>query len=143
MNRRGMAGAIIENLGGEITIEALRQQTEVPVVIFDRSGRVVFANQALENWLGWRPDELLGLSVSMVLPNRLNSIPAPELLPRRPVPATACEREGQAIDVELTLIAGNEGPVLHYGAFIRPMAEQRWFQYIPFEEESYNPSLPA
>jgi PAS domain S-box-containing protein len=118
------------------TIEALRKQTEIPVVIFDQDGRLIFANEALERTLIWKHDELLGLPVSTMLPNRFLSIPEPELLPRRPVPGTACQSDGKQIDAELTLVAANEGAVLHYGAMIRPLAEQRWFQYIPFEEET-------
>jgi PAS domain S-box-containing protein len=119
-----------------ITIEALRKQTEFPVVIFDQDGRLVFANEALERVLVWKHDELLGLPVSKVLPNRFLTIPEPELLPRRPVPGTVCQSDGKQIDAELTLVAANEGPALHYGAMIRPLAEQHWFQYIPFEEET-------
>jgi PAS domain-containing protein len=119
-----------------VTIEALRQQTEIPVVIFDENGSLVFANEALERILVWKHGELLGLPVSTVLPFRFVSIPAPELLPRRPVPGTACQSDGKQIDAELTLVAANEGEVLHYGAMIRPLAEQNWFQYIPFEEET-------
>jgi PAS domain-containing protein len=119
-----------------ITIEALRKQTEIPAVIFDEDGRLIFANEALERILVWKHGELLGLPVSTVLPNRFVSIPAPELLPRRPVPGTACQSDGKQIDAELTLVAANEGAVLHYGAMIRPLAEQHWFHYIPFEEET-------
>jgi PAS domain S-box-containing protein len=138
-----MATAVRENLADGLTIEELREQTDVPAVIFDQNGRVVFANQALEHCLAWKPDELLGLPVSTVLPNRFARIPAPELLPQRPIPATVRRRDGQRIDAELTVIAGNEGPALLYGALIRPLAEQRWFQYVPFEEESLTATVPA
>jgi PAS domain-containing protein len=119
-----------------ITIEALRNQTEIPAVIFERDGRLIFANDALERVLIWKHDELLGLPVSTVLPHRFLSIPEPELLPRWPVPGTACQSDGNQIDAELTLVAANEGTALHYGAMIRPLAEQHWFHYIPFEEET-------
>ncbi|HEX3352135.1 MAG TPA: PAS domain-containing protein [Terriglobales bacterium] len=117
------------------TIETLRKQTEIPVIIFDQDGRLIFANEALERVLTWRHGELLGLPVSTVLPNRFLSIPEPDLLPRRPVPGTACQSDGKLIDTELTLVAGTEGAVLHYAVMIRPLTEQHWFHYIPFEEE--------
>jgi len=46
------------------------------------------------------------------------------------------QKRWEQIDAELTLVAANEGSVLHYGAMIRPLAEQRWFHYVPFEEET-------
>lgn len=118
-----------------ITIQALREQTEIPAVVFDRDGRLIFANEALERVLVWKHGELLGRPVSTVLPNRFLNIPEPEMLPTRPVPGTACQSDGKQIDAELTLVAANEGAALHYGAMIRPLAEQHWFYYIPFEEE--------
>jgi PAS domain S-box-containing protein len=118
-----------------VTLEALREQTKIPVVIFDRNGRLVFANEALGTLLIWKPDELLGLPVSTVFPKRFLRIPEPEMLPSQPVPGTARQSDGREIDAELTLIAGNEGTALHYAAMIQPIAEQQWFHYIPFEEE--------
>src|SRR5258708_8674028 len=130
----GTNGSLADVAMNGVTMGSLRQETEIPVVIFDRNGHLLFANQAMERCLIWKPDELLGLPVSTVLPNRFVPVPAPELLPRRPIPATARLKDGQAIDAEITVIAGNEGPVLHYGAMIRPLSEHHRFQYVPPSE---------
>lgn len=49
------------------------------ILSFDAAGRIVFANPAIEDILGYSPDELIGRSTTALVPERLRSAPGSDL----------------------------------------------------------------
>jgi PAS domain S-box-containing protein len=93
-----------------------------PLLALDRSARILHANAALKELLGWSRLELLGRPVSLVIPGGLpgqpqDDPPAPPSSPGRPPPVllrvSAARRDGQRREVEVRLSpwlgGGDEG----------------------------------
>lgn len=88
------------------------------VVVADGSDRVVWANPAVRELLGWSPDELIGKPLTMLMPcryrerherafERFVATRRPHIM-RRPYRVAALHRSGAEIDVELTLSSLSE-----------------------------------
>ena len=54
-----------------LTIEALKSETHVPVIIVDHHGIVVHINQIFEKIWGWRKDVLIGKTLTTIIPDNL------------------------------------------------------------------------
>ena len=54
-----------------LTIEALKAETHVPVIIVDHHGIVVHINQNFEKTWGWQKDVLIGRTLTTIIPENL------------------------------------------------------------------------
>jgi PAS domain S-box-containing protein len=54
-----------------ITIDALKAEAHVPVIIVDHHGIVVHINQIFEKTWGWQKDALIGKTLSTIIPDNL------------------------------------------------------------------------
>jgi PAS domain S-box-containing protein len=54
-----------------LTIEALKAETHVPVIIVDHRGIVEHINQIFEKIWGWQKDVLIGKTLTTIIPNNL------------------------------------------------------------------------
>ena len=54
-----------------LTIDALKTETEIPVIIVDHEGTVVHINQMFEKTWGWQKDQLFGESLTTIIPENL------------------------------------------------------------------------
>ena len=89
------------------------------IVASDEGGLVIYANQAAEKLLGWSRAELLGMPLSGLMPPRMHAMHEAGFRrslethrPRifgRPVRVPARRRDGEELDVELTLSSVREG----------------------------------
>ncbi|MSP61789.1 MAG: MerR family transcriptional regulator [Myxococcales bacterium] len=83
------------------------------VVAAGRDGLIVYANRAARELLGWRPDELIGQPLTVLMPSRMKAAHRVGLeryfttrVPRligRTVRVPAVTRSGQEIEVDLSL----------------------------------------
>ena len=53
------------------TIDALKEKTDVPVIIADHLGNIIHINPIFEKIFGWKKDILVGKMISIIIPNRL------------------------------------------------------------------------
>jgi PAS domain S-box-containing protein len=85
------------------------------VLAGDRTGRITYANAAVETVLGWKPGELVGKPLTAIIPpslrgrhtagfNRYRSTWVPRVLGRR-LRVPALRRDGREVRIELTLSA--------------------------------------
>jgi PAS domain S-box-containing protein len=85
------------------------------VVAADRENRVVYANAAVEKLLGWRPVDLVGERLTVLMPERMRPLHengferylktgAPRLIGRA-IRVPALRRDGSEVEIELTLSA--------------------------------------
>jgi len=54
-----------------LTIDTLKTETAVPVIIVDHEGTVVHINQMFEKIWGWQRDALIGQALTTVIPGNL------------------------------------------------------------------------
>jgi len=54
-----------------LTIDALKAETAVPVIIVDHEGTIVHINQMFEKTWGWQKDQLVGESLTIIIPENL------------------------------------------------------------------------
>src|SRR5437899_2659049 len=53
------------------TIEELRRETTVPVVIADHNGSITYVNRPFQELIGWDPAEILGKPITTIIPRKL------------------------------------------------------------------------
>jgi PAS domain S-box-containing protein len=96
----------------EIDVRRVLDSLGEPLLAVDRSARILHANAALKELLGWSRLELLGRPVSLVIPGGLPELapegsPAPPSGPGRPpsvlLRVSAARRDGQRREVEVRL----------------------------------------
>jgi PAS domain S-box-containing protein len=54
-----------------LTIDALKAETEIPVIIVDHEGTIVHLNQAFEKTWGWQKEALVGQTLATIIPDNL------------------------------------------------------------------------
>ncbi len=113
------------------TIEDVRGQKEVPMLIADQSGAVAEVNASFTAVFGWEASEVIGQSLSVIIPKHLRdahnlgfsrflTTGMPTLL-GRPITLRAVTKEGLEFDAEHVIIAEKIGENWHFGATIRPL----------------------
>lgn len=92
------------------------------VVVFDRSGRILFANKATEQLFAWHAAELRGLDIGRLMPEVLAALQSPAGF-RGEIQAR--HRDGTAIPVRVTIgrIARDAAP--GHVAFLHDLSEQK------------------
>ena len=54
-----------------LTIEALKAETDIPVIIVDHDGIIVHINQIFEKTWGWQKEKLVGQTLATIIPGNL------------------------------------------------------------------------
>jgi PAS domain S-box-containing protein len=98
------------------------------IIVANNRGAVVYANPAAEMMLGWEPGELVGCSLTAIMPERMHARHRAAFerfitthVPRvmgRPLRVPAVRRDGVELDVDLTLgmLRSNDGCELIVGS---------------------------
>ena len=121
-----------------LSLELLRSALEAApdaMIIVDESGRIVFANQQVAETFGYQPEEVVGLGVEALLPERFR---APHAVHRerftasgrrRPMGAGlelyALHRDGREFPVEISLSPIRDGSRTLITAAIRDVTERK------------------
>jgi len=114
-----------------LTLDALRNQTEIPSVIVDQQGLIIFVNVHFERTFGWQHGEIIGEFVGRIIPEKMHdahnlgfsrfiTTGQPTIL-GKPLTLTAVNKAGVEFAAEHHIIAErNEGQWL-FGATIKPV----------------------
>ena len=54
-----------------LTIDALKAETAIPAIIVDHDGTIVHINEVFEETRGWQKDQLVGESLTTIIPDNL------------------------------------------------------------------------
>ncbi len=54
-----------------LTIDALKAETAIPAIIVDHDGTIVHINEVFEETWGWQKDQLVGESLTTIIPDNL------------------------------------------------------------------------
>lgn len=114
------------------TLDAIKQETDVPVVIADHRGLITFVNQPFTAVFGWTPKEIIGKSLATIIPtnlhdahhlgfSRFTSTGTPTLL-NQPLALKAVGKNGKEFDAEHFIVAEQRDGQWMFGATIRPLA---------------------
>lgn len=114
-----------------LSLDDLRQEEDIPTVIVDQNGIVVFVNASFEGVFGWTENEMLGELVTKIIPasmhdahnlgfSRFVTTGKPRLM-HQPLKLVAIGKEGQVFEAEHYLIAEKEKGEWRIGASIRPL----------------------
>lgn len=114
-----------------MTLEELRRETAIPIVIAEETGIITYVNAAFEQVFGWRRAEIVGQPVVVLVPpslrdahqlgfSRLLVTGVPTLV-NRPLRLQALTKSGHAIEVEQTLVSEHRGGQWCFGAMICPV----------------------
>ena len=110
------------------------------VVVVDTSGRIEMASPAVEALFGWRPDELVGEPVEVLIPTEAHEVhrrhrAAYALHPRARAMGSGLDlkgrrRDGSTFSVDVSLAPLLLGGANLFGAFVRDSTERRRNEHL-------------
>ena len=113
------------------TIAELRRQTDVPVVIADAQGAIIYVNAQFESVFGWRGNEIIGKPLATIIPTNLHDAhhlgfsrfltTGKATLLNQPLKLKGMTKEGREFDAEHLILAEQEHGQWVFGATIRPL----------------------
>ena len=116
-----------------LTIDSLKAETAIPVIIVDYEGTIVYINQIFEKTWGWRKEELVGQTLTTIIPANLKD--AHHMGFSRFLVTGKPTILNQALELVIVLADGKELPAEHFiiaekidgkwvfGATIQPPAD--------------------
>lgn len=113
-----------------MTLEDLRRETGVPVVIADDQGLITHVNERFEALFGWTKAEMVGKPLTVIIPQNLHdshhlgfsrflTTGKPTLL-NQALQLKAVTKAGQEFDAEHFIVAEQRQGRWVFGATIRP-----------------------
>ena len=113
------------------TIDQIKQENELPVLIADCQGLIVYVNEPFNLVFGWQPDEILGRSLESVIPHsyhdshhlgfsRFAMTEQPTVL-NHPLKLMAVTKYGKEIESEHFIIAEQKQGQWMFAATLRPL----------------------
>ena len=113
------------------TIDALRSETQHPVIIVNHSGIVEYVNPAFENAYGWKATEIVGELLTEIIPKSLRDahtlgiskfmITAKPTILNQPLRLKIMTGEGEEVDAEHFIVAMQKNSKWVFGATIKPI----------------------
>ena len=115
--------------------EALAESASDAIVTIDEHSTVLFANQAMERVFGYRPDEVVGKPLSMLIPERYRAAHAAGLarylrsgrknIPWSGVSLPGLRKDGSEVPLEISFgeIVEEDGG-RHFSGFMRDISER-------------------
>ncbi|MBI2386946.1 MAG: PAS domain S-box protein [Elusimicrobia bacterium] len=112
-----------------MTLEDLKRETAIPVILADERGSVVFVNAAFEAAFGWRRDEIDGKPLTVIIPKALRdahhlgfsrflTTGQPTLL-GRPLRLMTVDKAGREFECEHVIVAEKVEGRWMFGATLR------------------------
>lgn len=108
----------------------LKQRDDVAVILADQDGIITFVNATAERILGWRPADLVGQPITVLIPPRYRDAhnlgfarflrTGKATLHNRTLYLTALHRDGHEFPAEHQIFAERQGTEWVFGATIRP-----------------------
>ena len=105
-----------------LTIDALKAETAVPVIIVDHEGTITQINRAFESTWGWKKEKLVGKTLATIIPGNLRDAHhmgfSRFLLSGKPTILN------QALELVIVLADGSEAAAEHF--IIAEIIEDNW-----------------
>ena len=113
------------------TIENLKQQKELPVIITDDQGIVIYVNDVFERVFGWSQSEISGQALTVILPayfqdahnlgfSRFSATGVSTIL-NHPLLLKAITKDNREIESEHFIIAEKQDGCWVFAATLRPL----------------------
>jgi len=116
-----------------LTIEALKAETDIPVIIVDHDGIIVHINQIFEKTWGWQKEVLIGQTLTTIIPDHLTdahhmgfsrfSLTGKPTILNQPVELVIVRADGKEAAAEHFIIAEKIKGNWVFGATITPLEE--------------------
>lgn len=114
-----------------ITIVQMKCKNDVPVLITDQQGFIIYVNESFGEVFGWSLDEIIGQSLNTVIPNsyqdshnlgfaRFTMTEQSRIL-NHPLRLMAVRKDGREIMSEHFITAEQEDGQWLFGAILRPV----------------------
>lgn len=114
-----------------MTLQGMKSEKTVPVILADERGVVTYVNAAFEAVFGWTLEEISGKPLTVIIPKTLHdshhlgfsrflSTGEPTLLDR-PLRLKAVDKSGREFECEHRILAEKEAGRWVFGATLRPM----------------------
>ncbi len=116
------------------SIDQMKDETKLPVLITDHQGFITYVNEPFKLIFGWSADEIIGQTLMSVIPriyhdshnlgfSRFAMTEQPTVL-NHPLQLKAVTKDGREIDAEHFIIAEQQRGQWFFGATLRPLVEQ-------------------
>ena len=115
-----------------MTIDELKQRSDVFVVIADEDGTITYVHAASPDLLGWEPEDLVGNSLTTLIPPHLHDAhtmgfsrfltTGRATLMNRPLRLDVLTKDGRTVASEHVIVAERAGDRWVFGATIQPLA---------------------
>lgn len=117
----------------EVTIESLRREKDIPVVIIDHKGFIIYVNTAFEALFGWKSEEMIGQIITKIIPEEMHDAhnlgfsrfvtTGEQRIMNQPLKLAAVNRRGEKFEAEHYIVAEEIDGQWQVGATIRPLNE--------------------
>jgi PAS domain S-box-containing protein len=115
-----------------LTIDALKAETEIPVIIVDHEGTIVHINEMFEKTWGWRKSRLVGASLTTIIPENLRdahhmgfsrfAVTGKPTILNQALELLILTADGKELPAEHHIIAEEINGNWLFGATIKPLA---------------------
>lgn len=109
--------------------------TDLALIAIDAVGTIEFVNPSALQLFGFEADEMVGNSISIIIPERMRGAHDRGLarvaqghkpnLGGKTVEVTACRKDGSEVPIELTLSVWTDDGEIHAGAVIKDISQRR------------------
>jgi len=115
------------------TIDEMKREADLPVLITDSQGFIIYVNQRFREVFGWTDDEILGQTLTAVIPSsfhdshnlgfsRFVMTGNPTVL-NHPLQLKAVRKDGSEMDAEHFITAEENKGEWVFAATLRPLSE--------------------
>jgi len=115
------------------TIDEMKRETNLPVVIADHEGFITYVNEPFQLVFGWNSDQILGKTLTTIIPKGLHDAHnlgfsrflltgTPTLLGQL-LTLKAVTKDGKEFEAEHYIIAEHQEDQWSFGAMIRPLKD--------------------
>jgi PAS domain S-box-containing protein len=116
-----------------LTIDALKAESSIPVIIVDHDGIIIHINQMFEKTWGWKKDVLIGKTLTTIIPDNLKdahhmgfsrfSLTGKPTILNQPLELKILKMDGKKVGAEHFIIAEKISGNWVFGASIKPLEE--------------------
>ncbi len=142
LNRREQECELLRHMLDDLREEYLSLAQSAPdaIVSTDSRGNVIFINNAAEELFGYSPEDILGLSSAVFMPDRFKArhdegfkraLEAGRAL--KPGVLTECaalRKDGTEVPIEIAHSSWRRGPDLYFAAFMRDISERKRYEQL-------------
>jgi len=114
------------------TLKDLKRVTDVPVLIIQHQGLIIYVNGCFGVVFGWSFDQIVGQSLATIIPKSFHdahnlgfsrfAITEKSTVLNHPLQLKAVTKDGREIDMEHFIIAEQQQGQWMFGATLRPLA---------------------